>query len=141
MHYQNEVVALHDIGVVSFFTNIKFVDLMGLTHLEVGGVLKNASLTTKKIAEIIQKNDCKIAIVYEELYQREYDLLPKNWHKVGSWQIKNNVMFHENRFSFYALKKKEIPILRDKLRVYSQCLSPTVVAEFVINDAPGLKNN
>ncbi len=125
--YQNEGVALNDIGASNYFADIKCIDLWGLSNLQISKIRREGNFDSGIIREITQKEDVKIAIVYDSWFDEEGgSILPSEWIKTGRWKISNNIIAGDDVVSFYAVSRIEAQRLEGFLKQYSQSLPSDV---------------
>jgi len=77
--YYNDVVAVHDIGYVSYLNNNYVVDLAGLASIEVVNYRKTPE-NKNWVSELMKKHEAKLTMVYDDWFA---ELMPDQWHKVG----------------------------------------------------------
>ncbi len=130
-YYSNQIVAVNDIGAVSFLADIHCFDVWGLVTKEIGDLKLNKNFTPENIARVTQQSGAGIAVVYDQFIRlAEFEgNRPKDWIKVGQWRIPHNVACARDTISFFALKKSEAPWLIQNLREFVPQLPPEVVRE------------
>lgn len=116
--YQGNIIALNDIGAVSYLSDIECVDLAGLGSMEIASFMRNNSVDQKKIYDLTKEKNVKIAIVYDNWFI-VYGGLPPQWTKVGEWTISNNVIVASPTVSFYAVDSSETGNLINNLQTFS----------------------
>ena len=115
-YYNNEVVALNDIGAVSFFTNSKIVDLCGLANKEVFEMKRANKFHKDEIDRCVHARRAKLAIIYDSWFM---GMVPTGWSKVGEWRIDHNVICGSPTVSFYAFDKGDADVLSERLLAFS----------------------
>jgi len=130
-YYSNQIVAVNDIGAVSFLADIHCFDVWGLVTKEIGDLKLNDNFTPENIARVTQQSGAGIAVVYDQFIRlAEFEgNRPKNWIKVGQWRIPHNVACARDTVSFFALKESEAPWLIQNLREFVPQLPPEVIKE------------
>ena len=68
--YQNDVVAANDIGAINYLADIKCLDLWGLGNRRIGKTRIEGCYNTRQIYETTKSERAKIAVVYDELFNR-----------------------------------------------------------------------
>ncbi len=82
--YQEQPVAVNDIGAISYFANSRVVDLFGLASMEVANAYRERRFDRDTIDQITQKEGVRVAIVYDDWFQtREIGGFPEQWVRVG----------------------------------------------------------
>lgn len=117
-YYRGEYVAANDIGAIDYLGEVRLLDLEGLGSLEVAKKKMEGSYDTKAISELAIQKEVKIALVYDQWYEK-YGGLPQNWTKVGEWKIQNNVVTAGDTVSFYAITFEEENKLTKNLKLFS----------------------
>lgn len=107
-YYNNDTIALNDIGAVNYLADIKCIDLYGLANMQVANAKKNGSYDEDSILKITRENDVKLIIIYDWWFKNK---IPKDWIKVCDWKIQDNVVCGGDTISFYVLSNEE----KDKL--------------------------
>lgn len=106
-YYQEQGVALNDVGAANYFADIRCLDLWGLSNIEISKKRRFNDYGQSDIREMSLKNDIKIAILYDSWFEKiNGTLIPKEWIKVGEWRILNNVIAGDDKVSFYAINKQ-----------------------------------
>lgn len=126
-YYHGDAVSLNDVGVVNYLADIKSVDLLGLSSLNVSKAILKNNYTIKDIDNITRQNHVKVVIVYADLYN--YYLtggLPSHWIKVGQWKIPNRITSFMDTVSFYAIDPQDAENLTRNLKEFSSQLPPDV---------------
>ena len=125
--YPQATVALNDIGAISFLTDVRLVDLVGLASNDVFKSRLEGSYKKDKIEEICRRNGVDIAILYDVwFYFEDIGGIPESWVMVGNWTISDNVVCGSSKVSFYAVKAEEKENLLKNLKLFANRLPPTV---------------
>lgn len=126
-YYKGDAVSLNDVGAVNYVTDIKSVDLLGLSGLNVSKSILNENYTIKDIDNITHQNHVKVIIVYEDLYRKYLTGgIPSDWIKVGQWKISNRITCFMDTVSFYAIDPQDAENLTKNLKEFSSQLPPDV---------------
>ncbi|WP_141705147.1 MULTISPECIES: hypothetical protein [Methanobacterium] len=126
-YYKGDAVSLNDVGAVNYVTDIKSVDLLGLSGLNVSKEILKENYTIKNIDNITRQNHVKVIIVYEDLYRKYLTGgIPSDWIKVGQWKITNRITCFMDTVSFYAIDPKDAENLTKNLKEFSSQLPPDV---------------
>ncbi|MFN3781348.1 MAG: hypothetical protein ACK4SO_04150, partial [Candidatus Kapaibacteriota bacterium] len=92
-------VAANDIGAITYFTNIKLLDLIGLANDEVLQLRKKRQLNNEKINVLLAKLKVEFIIIYEHWFEgMEFE----NFTKIGEWKIQKNVVCGGETVSFFS---------------------------------------
>ncbi len=135
-YYQGDAISLNDVGAVNYIADIKSVDLLGLSGLNVSKAILNGRYTINDVDSITRQNHVKVVIVYENLY-RNYLTggLPYNWIKVGQWKIPNRITCFMDTVSFYVIDPQDEENLTKNLREFSSKLPPDVEQSGIYMDS------
>ena len=113
IYYPHAVVAANDIGAISFLTNIKVFDLVGLASVDVLNLKMHHQYSQEQIKMLSQRVGTQIAVVYDSwLDISGLNADSMGWKKVGEWIIQNNVVCGSDRVSFF------MPYRRRKKRCF-----------------------
>jgi hypothetical protein len=110
-YYNQDPVAINDIGAVSYQSEGTKLDLWGLGTIEVARHMRNQTYTTGFLDSMARKKDIRIAICYENRFSG----LVKHWQKIASWYIpyKNDGIY--DSVGFYVIKPLEGPLVKDNI--------------------------
>lgn len=126
--YDNDRVALNDIGASNYFTDIVCTDLWGLSDLEISRLRRNHSISEIDIDRITRAKNVSIAIVYDSWFRDDNSsIIPVTWYKAGEWVIQDNVIAGDSVISFYSVNPQKKNELIDNLRSFSGLLPPRVI--------------
>lgn len=117
-YYSGRVVAVNDIGAVSYYSNARLVDLVGLGTNEVARQIRNG---TFDFAAYCSQAEVEIAVVYTHWYPQ-----PDSWLRAGSWMIVDRGALGGNVVSFFGLTPAAQQELIGHLRDFSQSLPSSV---------------
>jgi hypothetical protein len=125
--YNQSIVALNDIGAVSYFTNAKIIDLWGLANTEVARSKKQHYWTSEFLNRLCNQNDLQMAIIYDSWFP---DSLSKKWTRAATWQIQNNIICGDSIVSFYSMNLTSKNLLQQKLRLFQNQLPSSVEVKY-----------
>lgn len=119
-----KTVAANDIGMISFYTTSRVVDLWGLADIDAGKRKISGSYNTLAIDELTKKYNTELVIVYEHWFD-QYGGLPREWKKLGSWEMtRPNLVCGTTAVDFYAPRSADAKTLSEKLLKFSASLPP-----------------
>lgn len=150
--YQNNGVAVNDIGAVNYLADIRCLDLWGLSTPEVArariadnfsenpifdrlpflrkmvgeGFFTYRGYSKDQIGRLADQKDVKVAIVYDDWFV-EFGGLPEQWIKVGEWAIRDNIAAGGDYVSIYAVDSSEVDRLEQNLRAFASKLPEDVI--------------
>lgn len=126
--YYNKPLAVNDLGYVSYQNNNYVLDLWGLASME---ALKMNDGNAKWIANIIQKNNIKFAMIYDNWFKNR----PNYWQKLGELRIgRMKVTPAEASVSFYAMDCESYTEIYPLIEAFSTTLPEGVVFEIAPNN-------
>jgi hypothetical protein len=126
-HYNDSAVAIGDIGAVSYYTQGRKFDLVGLGNIEVARSKRNHYYNPDFLYWITKRDSIKIAILYDVFND---PALLSRWNKVATWQIPNNVTCGDDIVSFYAVNPEAKQGLLNNLYDYQKTLPSDVVVTY-----------
>ena len=112
-------IILNDIGAVSYFNNSTIMDLNGLGTFKIAKAIKNKQFNLELLKNNSDIKKCELAILYEGIH--DFDL-PKEWIKIGSWKIKNNVICWKDEVFFYVINSANENKFRKDFKEFSKQL-------------------
>jgi len=124
-YYKNERILLNDIGGINFLTDIRCLDILGLSSKKPSELLLKRKLNTHSIEQLNKDFGAKIAIV-NDIIINGYGGIPKTWILIGQWKLKKSVISPLDTISFYALNKYEIKRLSNAMKEFSKVLPDTL---------------
>jgi hypothetical protein len=132
-HFPHDVVAVNDIGAVSYYGGQPLVDLEGLASLPVA---KAKSYRIDKPLDAEQlvwfTKDAPVAVIYEDWFPR----IPTSWVRLGRLRIGGNVVCASNTVAVFATSGENVPRVLDALRSFGPSLPADVRREGVWVEAP-----
>jgi hypothetical protein len=118
-YYDDEVIAVNDIGAVSYFKKEKNLDLMGLANIKVARSKKENTCSPDFLDSLSRSEKAGVAIVFDGWFS---DSLLSKWNKVATWTIPDNVICQDSTVTFYAIDKTKTGALRSHLQQYQPSL-------------------
>jgi len=122
-YYQNQPVAVNDIGATSYYGEIQTIDVWGLADMDITRAIRGGYYTPEFIDVTAKAKGAKIAIIYDNI--KDMYLaggVPENWIKIGCWGIANNNVCYSDSVYFYAIDRQETDSLRSHFIEYSKKL-------------------
>lgn len=126
-NYDQQTVALNDIGAVGYYTDSQIIDLWGLANAQVTKSKKEHFWTATFLDSLCKSNKVKLAIIYDSWFS---DSLTKMWNKAATWQIQNNVICGDSTVSFYTLDAPSKNLLQEQLKQFEPKLPASVVVKY-----------
>jgi len=126
-YYDWDGVVFNDIGGVSYFSEGKKLDILGLGNNDVAQQRRQRMNTPDLIDSLGKAKDAKIAIVYEPRFKN----YTRNWRKVASWDIPYDdpIGFYDS-VTFYAVNPGDAPMLMNNLKKYQPSLPKEIVVRY-----------
>ncbi|MEO0898777.1 MAG: hypothetical protein AAFY71_20360 [Bacteroidota bacterium] len=116
-HYQEESIALNDIGAGTYFGQIQLTDMVGIGDQEVFKIRQQDQYTADQIQELTEARQSRIAIVHDIWVG---SVIPTTWLKMATYTIPDNVICADASMSFYACSTKEQEHLKQALVDFKQ---------------------
>jgi hypothetical protein len=117
-YYEGQTVALNDIGAATYLAAIRCVDLVGLADVEIARMKMAGYYVTDDIAELVERRDVRIAIVYDYQLERRGGIPPR-WIRAATWTIRHNVVTGSATVAFYAVDPAAYRGLVENLREFA----------------------
>ncbi len=127
-YYPDEMIAINDIGAVSWMTDVSIFDCFGLDELEVAKSMISGTYSKQVMFELADESGATIALIHEE-YFIECGGVPEEWIKLGEWEIKNAI-YCAPVVSIFALNENEVSKLQSALNDYSDSLPEELVQRY-----------
>ena len=126
--YDGQSVALNDIGAVSYFADIKLLDLGGLANVEVARAIIQHKLGPTEIERFAVSYGTKVAVLYPNWFDGSSNgPLPPAWIPIAQWNVANHWMLGGDAVVFYAVDPLEAPRLDACLKNYKSSLPSQAV--------------
>lgn len=125
-YYNESSVAANDVGLITFNSDIKLTDLVGIGSIKVINARRNNNYDKKLINILAKENKIKIAILYESWFSN-IGGLPNDWNKVGEWRLRNNIICGDDVVSFFVVAPEEQSNLIKNLKDFSSELPKAVI--------------
>jgi hypothetical protein len=132
-HFPHDVVAVNDIGAVSYYGGQPLVDLEGLASQPVARAKSyriDKPLDADQIVSFTK--DAPVAVIYEDWFPR----IPTTWVRLGRLRIGANVVCASNTVTIFATSGESVPRVLDALRSFGPSLPADVRREGVWIEAP-----
>ena len=125
--YQGKIIAVNDIGAVTYLADIQLIDLLGLGSLEAARLKLQKRYSTQQIYDLTHQRGVGIAIVYDDWFEKNgIGGLPQQWIRTGQWRISNNVVVWGDTVSLYAVDPSVSDELMQNLRKFAKELPADV---------------
>jgi hypothetical protein len=113
--YAHSVVVASDIGAISYYTDAKVLDPIGLGSPEPLLEVKRDGVFSPGDLDAWALRDGAQVAVLETGWMTVRRLVPVQWVCVEAWHVPRNVVYHNLDISFYAVNPEEAPELKRKL--------------------------
>jgi len=104
-----------DIGVISYLTEGRYLDLSGLASVKIARSRANNFYSTELVSQLSEEQYANLAIISN----RYTHGLPESWIRTASWALPGNGPAEKNGFTFYAMDTAIARILIHDLKEYS----------------------
>lgn len=125
--YHETPVAVNDIGVISFKSEARNLDLWGLGSIDVAKSKKEGYSTVFFLDSLSRQRNVLLAIVYDSWFT---DSLLNRWRKVATWKIENNVICGDDIVSFYAIDTSNYAAIKQNLMKFESDLPAGVQVKY-----------
>lgn len=123
-YYRTASIAANDIGAISFFATPSYLlDFWGLGSIELTRAIRNQKERKQLVAKLAREHHVQFAVVYAD----QVKSIPKEWIKIGTWTIQNNVVCAGNTVTFFVVDFNKIAYALQALREFSKDLPPSVI--------------
>jgi hypothetical protein len=126
-YYDTTVIAINDLGAVSYFTSGNNLDMWGLANVAVAKSKREGRYTDLFLDSLVRKENVKIAVVFDRLYS---PWLLQHWKKVATWHIDQLTVAGDPNLNFYAVDTMIAVDLKRNLRSYQPGLPPEVGVKY-----------
>jgi len=126
-YYDNTGVIFNDIGAVSYYSEGKKLDILGLGNNDVAH-FRHDHLNSPLLQDsLVKDKNVRIGVIYEPRFRSFAD----GWKKVASWDIPfdNPIQFYDS-VSWYAVDTVEAGRLRNNLKRYQSKLPEEIVVRY-----------
>lgn len=127
-YYPTASVAANDIGAISFWTDIRCLDLVGLSDPDVFRAKRDHRFTTAFLDSLSKADHVQLALVYDEWFPGKGDgvedgpALPPDWVRVATLRRPHEQELGKDVVSFYAVGATDKGRLAAALRQYESKL-------------------
>lgn len=94
-------VAVTDLGAVTFYADVRILDLWGLGSIDVTRIRRQRRFTSETIAALLRAHRTDYVIVFPASFQGA-TALPGGLIEIGTWTISHNVVCGGDTVGFYA---------------------------------------
>jgi hypothetical protein len=115
-----KTVLINDIGAVSFLSDARVLDLIGLGSLDSARARIDRKYSVTWLEHWVKQNQASVAIVYP-------NLAPPEWRPIATWKIPGNYMSGSDSVNFFALDPSFQSDLVLDLKRFEKQLPPRVV--------------
>lgn len=122
--YPGAVIAVNDIGVVSWMSSSPIVDVVGLATQEVAERKRQRQFDVNTLRELTYRRRVAAIAIYEKVFA---PIIPRDWLLVGEWTIRGNVAVSEETVGFYARNADDAVRLRQALDRFMPILPKEVI--------------
>jgi hypothetical protein len=123
--YRGQTLAVNDIGLVDYMTDVRVLDVAGLATVPVADAIRQHRFDLRALYDLSESSKIRIAIVYRDLFPSGP---PSDWVKVGDWELPKRFGLGSPGFAFYAIGEKQARLLRANLAWFAPYLPAHVTA-------------
>jgi len=126
-YYNREAIASNDVGVISYLTDGKYLDLSGLASSRLLSSKIGDSISQGMIHLLGQQQYTQLAVISDNFKQS----LPDSWIKTASWTFPGyDLSLPERTFFFYAMDSTRVPFIVGNLKEYSHFLPSYITVHY-----------
>lgn len=125
-YYPGQSIALNDIGAVSFYNDVRLLDLVGLGSDDVLRLKRSNRLTKDAVRGLAAANGVKVAMIYDSWFP---DLVPVQWRLAGRWRLPCKTIVGDSIVSIYATEAGDGCLLKKQLKDFAPKLPAVVIQE------------
>ncbi|WNJ18506.1 hypothetical protein [Pontibacter sp. G13] len=126
-HFPKASVATNDIGALSYFTDIRLTDLVGLGDQAVYEAIQAGDHGPSFTAELTNRREIQFAVIHEFWTGR---FIPENWVAVADWTIPDNFICAGPTMTFFASDSLQAKTLEEALTQFQSELPPSIDVEY-----------
>jgi hypothetical protein len=123
--YEAERIVLNDIGAVTYYADVRTLDLVGLSSLDIARLRIDRRLSATSIQDVIDRDGAEVAIIYESWFAGDLAFF-RGWTRVATWSIRDNVVCDDDTVSFFARTTDVGATLKQRLERFRGVLPPAV---------------
>jgi hypothetical protein len=120
-YYPRDAVIVNDLGAVTYYTQARILDLVGLGDVEPLVIMRRAPYTSRDVVAWTARYEPKIAIVSLN-WSVVSPLIPPEWVRVAVVEVPPN----RHPVGFFAVDPKEVWTLRGSVAQHYGSLAPTL---------------
>ena len=127
-YYGGQSVALNDIGIAAYMSDVKITDLFGLATMEATKAQRENKFYTSTLEQICSAEGVKIAIVYRHVFRSQVFRHgnPRGWIEVDSTGLLKPLSGGGPVFVFYGVGQEQANLLRAHLDEFRRSLPPSM---------------
>ncbi len=127
-YYNQATVALNDIGAVSYYTEARLVDLVGLANHRLAVARVKGGITPEFLDRVAAEEGAQIAICYTDWFRQGP---PARWRLVAAWVTPGEeIAVAGQTVGFYALRE-DPAVLRQRLEAFQPWLPTGIAVRYV----------
>ena len=126
-YYPTSAIAANDIGAITFFSEMRLTDLMGIGDYEVFVLRQKKQLHATAVAGISARRGVRLAMIYDSWVSH---FVPPEWICVATWTIPDNFICGDAEVGIYAADDASAATLQQQIRDFSATLPPGVIVRY-----------
>jgi len=127
-YYNKQNIIANDIGAITYFNDIKLLDLAGLGSNTILKERRQNSNFDNEIVKILEKDiylKYNFAFIYERWYPNSN--LKSKWYKAGDWNITDNTICGDDRVSIFVRNKQDLNKMKIDLEDFKKYINKNVI--------------
>ncbi len=125
-YYYRYGIVSNDIGMISFLTEGRYLDLSGLASTKITRSRVDNFLSPGLINQLSKEQNSQVAIISD----RYNKTLPGNWIRTGEWEMTGYDPSEKRTVSFYAMDSSAANRLRKNLEEYTHFLPQDLTVQY-----------
>lgn len=126
--FRDRVVAINDLGAVSYYGGARVIDLCGLASMPIARAILAKRYDTAFIERFCAAQGVEVALVYESWFVGTSSL-PRMWVPVARWTLRDNLAAGDETVTLFATNPATADRVRKAEREFSATLPPRVAVE------------
>jgi hypothetical protein len=118
-YYPDATIVANDIGAITYYSNAKVLDLIGLGSVNPHLYRLQKRRFTKQDMDAWAKREGATIAVLQYDWPPVAEVTPASWPEVEQWDYPRDVVFPGREVGFYAVDPSEAPMLRQRLDSFS----------------------
>ncbi len=125
-YHAGETVVANDVGAISYYAEVRCVDLFGLADPRLARARREGGPTPALLDSLARSRNARVAVLYPDIFA---DRLPAHWRRVATWTLSDNVICARPAVAWYACDSLLTASLAAELADWSPRLPASVAVD------------